>query len=607
METELVERLRACRVCRGLNESEISRVAAACSWRELESGEFLTTPGETVFALYIVTRGRLRIEHHQDGQDRVVGYVNHGETVGQASFLSDEFNEAIGYVAEIATEVAVINRHRALRLIFEIPRFRKHLIAGFGLRVENIFSGQKLRRFPKIVGVVSEKTDVGRRFLPRLCHELAQRNETISVFTDRSNEFEDLHPFLSCQRLTPNGPAEDLLGEIQRQLAVVNRVLIDIAVPEKSASLGELTRECDEVVWCCGNEKPDPTTEGQLRDLVKNRPTLKSRLVFVQLLATGQTVGRRLPCCPGLIHRDFLLPMEDQACRRLYQQGMDRIVRHLRGIKIGLALGGGGARGLSHLGVLRALDRAGVSVDIMSGTSSGAMIGLGYAAGIPAESLIRSFTSELKPPSYLTKLPGGRRLFLFAKFRMRAWESMLRKYYHDWTFAQLPIPFLVAVTDLVSGDQVIRESGDIVQAILESINVPVLADPILRDGQILVDGGVVNNLPIELLNDRGAEFVIGVDASKEIPTEFGGNSAGMRTGQMKRPGRIETAYRVMDVSRRGIAQLQMNLADIVIEPDTSAFDFADFTSAEQIAEQGEIATEKILPRILRLYEELMTD
>ena len=79
----------------------------------------------------------------------------------------------------------------------------------------------------------------------------------------------------------------------------------------------------------------------------------------------------------------------------------------------------------------------------------------------------------------------------------------------------------------------------------------------------------------------------------------------MTTREMKKPGRFETASRVMDVSRRGIAKLQMTFADLVIEPDTSAFDFADFAAAPEIAESGELATEKLLPRIKAMYDKIM--
>jgi predicted acylesterase/phospholipase RssA len=535
------------------------------------------------------------------GDEHFLGYVNLGDTVGQSSLLFDEFDDETRIVADIESQIAVISRRRAVRLMFEIPPLRENLVVTFGRRLDRFFRGKNLKRFPKVVGVVSGPAE--REFLPWLARELGRRNEDISVMTDRGEQFSTA---AATEALQDPTSTRGLIGTL---LAGKRRVLIDIMLPQPEAALQQMLPECDEVLWCCNNGSPDRDGEAMLARLADEYPSFRSRIVCVQMLAEGQTVGRRDPCCAKLVQSDLKLSLPSSADQlsRLQQQGLDRIVRHLRGIKIGLALGGGGARGMSHLGVLRVLDRAGISMDLMSGTSAGAMIGLGYVAGMPIDLLIDTFSRTLQPPELMDWIPGGRRVFLFAKFRERAWEDMLRAYYHDWTFQQLPFPFLVVATDLVAGEEVVRETGQIVEAILESINVPVMSDPILKDGMVLVDGGVLNNLPAELLSDRGAEFVIGVDASKEIPNYFAGNYWYMKTAQMKKPGQLETAYRVMEVSRRAIAQLQLTFADVVIEPDTSAFDFADFTAAAAIAEMGEAAAEQMLPEIQRAYDELMND
>ena len=155
-----------------------------------------------------------------------------------------------------------------------------------------------------------------------------------------------------------------------------------------------------------------------LARLVAENPALKSRIVCVQLLAPGESLGRKEPVCDALEQRDFLLEMDEPSgpLGRLGRQGLDRLVRHLRGVKIGLALGGGGARGLAHLGVLKMLDRAGISFDMMRGTSAGAMIGLGYAAGMDPNELVEVFARELQPPTLLHRFRGGRRLTWFVEF-----------------------------------------------------------------------------------------------------------------------------------------------------------------------------------------------
>ncbi len=603
-ESITVEQLRGSRICRGLTEDQIGRLASVSTMFDVGPGEALAQPGDSAFEIYTVISGRLKVfQRIDDSERRFIGFVNRGDTVGQSSFVLEEFDHHVGIEADIVSRVAVVQRDDVLRLSGETPMFRRNLIESFGVRAANFFRGTAPRRFPHIVGVVTA-AERCRSFLPEMCRELAAWQETLVVITARENEFRELSNVTTVRSEGCPDPAE-LRACFRDHLGRADRVLIDMhPVGEQvlsESAVESCGSECEEVLWCCDNADPQAGQEDLLNELLRQHPEFNTRVVCVQFLADDSTVGRSQPCCPQLQQRDLMLPADGG---RWYRQGMERIARHLRGIRTGLALGGGGARGMSHLGVLHTLDEAETGFDLMSGTSVGAMVGLAYAAGLTPNYLIGSFARELKPAGILDRLPGGRRLFLFGKFQMRAWDRMLRKYFHDWTFEQLPIPFSVVVTDLISGDEVVRDSGDLVQAILESINVPVLSRPIFRDGQILVDGGVLNNLPAELLKDQGAEYVVGVDASKEIRHSFAGNTAATPKTSMKRPGRWETAYRVMDVTRRGISQLQMSFADLVIEPDTSAFDFADFAAAEAIAETGESATRRMLPEIQAAFEEM---
>ncbi len=122
--------------------------------------------------------------------------------------------------------------------------------------------------------------------------------------------------------------------------------------------------------------------------------------------------------------------------------------------------------------VLRALDDAGISFDMMSGTSAGAMAGIIYASGLDPWLAAQHFQHDLTPSRAFRCLPGWPNLYLLTQFRRRAWDRMLRVYLHDWRLEQLPIEFLSLTVDLVQSRSVVRVSGDAVQAILESINLP---------------------------------------------------------------------------------------------------------------------------------------
>src|SRR4029078_4684476 len=122
---------------------------------------------------------------------------------------------------------------------------------------------------------------------------------------------------------------------------------------------------------------------------------------------------------------DLKVPIEPTggALTRLERQGLDRLGRALRGFRIGLALAGGGAKGMAHFGVLRVLEQAGLSFDVMSGTSVGAMVGILYSGGMPPEQGVENFLRDLKPPRLIRCLPKWPNWYLVAQYRRRAWDG----------------------------------------------------------------------------------------------------------------------------------------------------------------------------------------
>jgi predicted acylesterase/phospholipase RssA len=184
------------------------------------------------------------------------------------------------------------------------------------------------------------------------------------------------------------------------------------------------------------------------------------------------------------------------------------------------------------------------------------------------------------------------------------WDRMLRKYLHDWRLEQLPIPVAAVTTDLVRAEAVERTTGDAVHAILESINLPVLSPPIRRDGKLLVDGGVVNNLPVDLLVKQGSNFVIGVDVAAHVEQHVGDNFPDTPTEQMKAPGIVATMLRCLRVQAHNMSAVGADPADVIIAPDVSDFEPTAFAKTPEMAEIGYRATNEALPRIIELLQEL---
>jgi NTE family protein len=177
--------------------------------------------------------------------------------------------------------------------------------------------------------------------------------------------------------------------------------------------------------------------------------------------------------------------------------------------RVGLALSGGAARGIAHVGVLRALEENSIPIDAIAGASAGALIGGCYATGLSIERLEKmASTFRWRHTSRLS----FSRLGLQSNARM---EKFLRKHLPVTRFEDLRIPFAAMVTDLQKGESIVfRDTGDLPFAIRASCCVPALYAPVRdREGRFLIDGGIVNNLPISHTRDLGADLVIAVDVN----------------------------------------------------------------------------------------------
>jgi NTE family protein len=180
--------------------------------------------------------------------------------------------------------------------------------------------------------------------------------------------------------------------------------------------------------------------------------------------------------------------------------------------KIGLALGSGSARGLAHIGVIRALKEAGIHVDCIAGTSIGAAIGAVYASG-KLDSLQETYlTMDWKKIAYFFDVVFPKSGIIDGK----KIADFMREYVHSECIEELPLPFKAVATELNSGEEVVLETGDVIDAVRASMSVPGMFTPVRRNGRVLVDGGLVNPVPVNVVRAMGADIVIAVDINHGI-------------------------------------------------------------------------------------------
>jgi len=239
---------------------------------------------------------------------------------------------------------------------------------------------------------------------------------------------------------------------------------------------------------------------------------------------------------------------------------------------IGLVLGAGSARGLAHIGVLQVLREEGVPFDFIVGSSMGAMVGAIYASG--ADLYILDKMLDYMNTGLMIDVQIPRFGFVAGK-RIDSFLTLLTK---NKSFAQLNPPLMVVATDLMSGQRVIFDQGSVTEAVRASISIPGVFTPVRKDDMVLVDGGVIDRLPVEVARVRGADIVIAVDVT------FGPDK------KVSIKNTIDVIMAALDITQKHHFNLIGPQADILIQPAVGNFASQDFDNSREIVAQGRSAT-----------------
>lgn len=249
--------------------------------------------------------------------------------------------------------------------------------------------------------------------------------------------------------------------------------------------------------------------------------------------------------------------------------------------RIGLALGGGAVRGAAHLGVLSVLEREGIPIALVAGTSVGAIVGAGIAAGIPTAELWERF-QRASWARIATPVWGSSRLGLLDANPL---GKLIERVTNAETIEELGLPYAAVACDVLTGERVVFRDGPLRQAVLASAAVPGFFEPVRIDGRILADGGLVDNLPIDVALEMGADYVIAVDIMPPLDGSY--MPRDMRDMIMLS---LNIVQHVSEYGRESAA---------VISPAVAAVSLTDFSRAPAAYEAGIQAAEEILPQLLR--------
>ncbi|MBN1298841.1 MAG: patatin-like phospholipase family protein [Actinobacteria bacterium] len=266
--------------------------------------------------------------------------------------------------------------------------------------------------------------------------------------------------------------------------------------------------------------------------------------------------------------------------------------------KIGIALSGGAARGISHIGVLQVLDELGIEISAVSGTSMGAIVGAVYSLGY-----------DLKEIEDYIKHTDWRNFLLFSVIALsrsgilnnHKVEDVFKKFFKDKTFADCKKQFCCVAADIINNEKVVLKSGNITDAVRASISVPGIFSPVYTDSGLLVDGGLMEPLPTEAISELDCNFIIASSISFEnddsISLKKGSPAAKKSANDIKKMSIQSIIDKSMNLVQAELTKSYLKKADIVIEPKIGDFGFFDFTRGADIIEAGRKAAIKKIPEI----------
>ena len=556
-----------------LDRETLAALRHELPWINLPGGRTLFEPGEVADALYIVVSGILGVvvTTPEQGQ-HLVASIGSGETVGEMSLITGGRHSAT-VMALRDSELVVMPKATFDRLTAEQPKFLKWLNR---LLVDRLHQ-TTLRKSPpgpnRAVAVVPIDRSVPiEELMDILIDRLKRAGKRVHRFSPEMggqpiewyDEIEQSHDLVLYQA----GPAEpELDGWSRFCLRQADRIML-------------VGRPLSRI--------PDPLT---IAPTDAGGRILPIELVIIEPDRAGRRAHTpRGPARFTAIHHI-----------RLHETGdLARLARHMAGTAVGLVLAGGASRGFAHIGAIRALREAGIPIDRIGGTSMGAIVGACVAADWDDDEITLRMHGAFVRNNPLDDY----NLPWVALFRGKSVDRLLQEYFGETEIEALWRPFYAVSTNLTRGGMTVHRDGPVWRALRASVAIPGVLPPVLRDGEVLVDGGVIDNFPVDIMASERKGPIIGIDVAgdralmpgSEVPLNRHGIIGWFRPDTRPLPGIVSILMRAGTVS----SQLQMTLAKsqttLLIEPALSEVPLLDWHSFDRAVEAGYRQTRKVLER-----------
>lgn len=586
--------LQATRLFSDLDELLLRDLEAELSWVSLTSGESLIRQGEPGDCMYVIVSGRLRVVLEQAGQaERVLRELGRGESIGEIALLTGQPRTATVYAIRDA-EVAKLSKESFDRLLGKHPHALTKTFTRSIIDIVLAHDAPRERQDQQAtlsLAVIPAGTNTPlTEFTRRLVQAFATLGATLHLSSSRVDNELGKPGIAQEEANSERATAVQLIGWLSDQESTY-RYLVYEADAELTPWTQRCLRQADHILLVgLATDDPTPSTlEVALANRGSERTRKQTSLALLHSASQPLPVGTQRWLARRRVNQHHQVRWNRSA-------DFARVARIIAGRAIGLALGGGGARGAAQIGVLRALEEANIPIDMVGGTSMGAVMAsfcaLGWDAPRINRQIQKSFTGGTTDPT----LP------LVALTTGRDQVKIYKELFGDIQIEDLWLPYFCVSTNLTRAEEVVHRTGSLWEGVRASSAAPGIFPPVVCGGDLLVDGALLNNLPMNIMREQcGNGIVIAVDVTPPVDLEqinpYGEELSGWQAlltqvtpwsvpGSM--PNIVTLLYRAGEVGSVHALKTQLGtrLADLYLRPPVERFGLLEWKALNQIIELG---------------------
>jgi NTE family protein len=558
----LRQKLRAFPLLADVNDTALKKLLTEANWFGLPGGMLLKRDGENDQAVFLVLSGSLGVfAEDEHGKRRFVAHIPAGETVGEMSMISGSSEHSAQLVAMRDTELLRVSPAAFDALIGRHPRVMLNMMRILVKRLQDTTKNTKDSARPKTFAIVPLQPGLDQSpIAQRLAAALIAMGSKAAVLD------------ASCA---------DQSGEWFNNFEAGHDIVFYRGDAPDSAWTHQCLRQADRIFMLARIDQPLPDHAMDI-PAFKERAAGLPQLLLLHPTQKNESMPEHLAVRAGLFESHHHV-------RAGQPDDIKRLARFIAGRAVGIVLAGGGARGFAHIGVVKALAEAGVPFDNIGGTSMGALI----AAGIACEWTIEELTERMRQAFVAGNPLNDYTLPLIALVRGAKVTGLLKNNYGDMRIEELPKPFFCVSSDLTTGKVHIHRAGVLWRALRASVALPGILPPVTHNGHLLVDGGLMNNLPVDIMAERAAGPIIASDVTGEIDLKATDSKYGERPwwqllGQRMAgtPSIVSILMRSGTVGSEVQRRLAREQANYMFEPPLNGVGLRDWRAFDRCIAEG---------------------